>query len=230
MKYKKTVLLFMLILIITMSLGTFSGCSEKADKYTEEEHIQRVKERIEERFINKEYGGVTLTSCSVYPLYDENDKLRYFVVDFEPCGFVYVLLRNEQLKAFSFLGASTSMYKLSFLEFSWSPYTIDETNSQPEPDKNKIWKLDENGEKIVYKRSPHKIAGIENQKRYLIQTGSEPDADARHKTSNYITAVKTENGFLNLISNTEFDISDGLLENMHATQYIVFIAKKDFDL
>lgn len=138
------------IMIMLFTAFALTGCSEKASKYTEEEHIQRVAERIQKRFIDTDLRWIDReqpTDFEVYPLYDENDKLKYFLVEFEPYGFLYVLLRDEQKKAFGWLGASTSMYKISASgNDEWSPKDED----------------------IVFNKSPYSIAGIENECRYLL--------------------------------------------------------------
>lgn len=212
---KMTKKLLVLAVMATMMLGVFalSGCNEKASKYTEEEHIQRVTERIEKRFMTDKFE---YTGFEVYPLYDENDDLKYFLVEFEPYGFVYVLLRDEQLKAFSFIGASTSMYKLSSGTANWSPYTIDETNSQPPPNTDECYKVDDNGERIIYNRSPFSIEGIENEHRYLL--------------CNIVPSVKREGKFVNLISLEEVEIIDGCFTKKQAYSPIFFNVKKRFDL
>lgn len=214
--------------MVKRSIGTFvvmilmiiflTGCAKKASQFTEEEHIQRVTERIEKRFMTDSYE---YTGFEVYPLYNENDELKYFLVEFEPYGFVYVLLRDEQLKLFGWLGASTSMYKLSGFDGNdtWSPFTYDESNSQPYPDIDKCWKTDENGEKIVYNRSPYCIADIENERRYLL-----------HIEGSYIPSVKREERFLNLISLEEFEAIDGQLTKKQAYAFIIFVTKKQLDL
>lgn len=223
-KRNGTKLLFSMMiafLLFAVAFGVFalSGCNEKASKYTEEEHIQRVTERIEERFMTDEFE---YTGFEVYPLYDENDDLKYFLVEFEPYEFMYVLLRDEQLKAFSFLGASTSMYKLSTFEVEWSRYTIDQTDSKPYSDGNKIWEIDENGEKIIRNKSPFSEAGVEEIRKYLLR-------DSKNRTD-YVPAVKTGDNYKNLISMDEVTIIDGSYTKKQATVHISFIAKKRFDL
>lgn len=211
-KRAKKMLILVVIIIMLLSV-VLTACAEKANDFTEEEHIQRVTERIEKRFMTNEND---YTGFSVYPLYTENDELRYFLVEFEPYGFLYVLLRDEQLKAFSFLGASTSMYKLSSGTANWSPYTIDETNSQPPPNTDECYEVDDNGERIIYNRSPFSIAGIKDEQRYLL--------------CNIVPSVKCEGKFINLISLDEVEIIDGHFTKKQAYSPIFFNVKKQFDL
>lgn len=92
------------------------GCSKKTSQYTEDEHIQRVTERIQKKYIDTDLNWVDNeqpTSFDVFPLYNENDKLECFLVEFEPYGFLFIQMRDERNKVFSWAGASTSMYKIS---------------------------------------------------------------------------------------------------------------------
>lgn len=223
----KKIICLGLTLVMIFSL---SACNKKANDFSEEEHLQRVTEWIQARYIHgderlrpydkpnddgKIYPKVKATDFAVYPIYDENDDLRYFLVEFDPFGYLYVRIRNEQLKGFSWLGASTSMYMLSSIagEPAWTPYTIDIANSTDE-----IWEIDENGEKIVYAQSPFSVRGIKDEKRYLLNFDG------------YIPAVKREGKFINLISNSEFQVLDGQITEKQPIAFISFTNKKYFDL
>jgi len=206
-----------LILVIITLITTFGlfGCSKKASDYTEEEHKQRINERIEKKFLG---SGSEYESFTLFSLHDENDKLKYFLVEFEPIGFIFIQIKDERSNFLNLFGASTSMYRLStiFGVRTWSPYKIDPTNSQPYPDLEKIWELDENGNKIFYNKSPYFIADITTEQRFLLFGN--------------ITAIRQDNKFLNLVSQEKFEITDGQIENTQATLAITFIANKKFDL
>ena len=93
------------------------------------------------------------------------------------------------------------MYVLSntyWQDFPWSPYVKDETNSQPEPDRDKSWILDENGERIFYTKSPYFVTGNIDEKKYLIETNT---------SDKFICAVKKDGKFVNLISGLEVEKS-----------------------
>lgn len=229
-KMDKKIMKLCLIAVMLFAVFGFTGCNQKTSKYIDAEHIQRVTERIQARYIDGDerlrpydkptddgeiYPKVKATDFAVYPLYDENDDLKYFLVEFQPFGYLYVLLRNEQLKGFSWLGASTSMYMLSSTEGepAWTPYTIDIANSTDE-----IWEIDENGKKIAYAQSPFSVRGIENEKRYLLNFDG------------YIPAVRREGKFENLISNSEFEVSNGQITEKQPIASISFTNKKHFDL
>ncbi len=135
----KKILMFILI---SFSFFNLFGCEKKN---LEEKHATRIEKRIQKQYI-EESGE--FTSFDLYPLYDENDKLKYFLVEFEPCGFLYIEIRtnkNAFLDIFSGLG----------------DYIIS---------RSKKWE-DKNG-KIHYE-SHFKVANIENKKRYLIEVYKE---------------------------------------------------------
>lgn len=219
---RKIINVITLLAVVALAVFGLGGCAEKASKYTEEEHIQRVKERIQKRFIDTDLRWINReqpTDFEVYPLYNENDELSYFLVEFEPYGFIFVLLRDEQSKASAFFGASASMYRIADNidgNNDWSPYIIDETNSQPAPDTGRIWILDEKGEKIVYDKSPYAVAQVASQRRYLLY--------------DRIPAIKSEEKFINLISMEEIEFKDGSLVRMQACMHMSFWPKIESDL
>jgi hypothetical protein len=185
--------------VLLLAVFGLSGCGDKASKYTEAEHIQRIAERIQKRYIDADLGWVDReqpTSFEVFPLYDENDKLKYFLVEFESFGFIYILLRDEQRKAFGEIGASTSMYKISASgNDEWSP----------------------NGGETVFNKSPYFVAGIKNERRYLLL--------------GYIVAAKQGNTFVNLISQAEVEIINGQTTKEQVGIWLDFNwPKKDNDL
>ena len=180
----------------------FAGCAKDVDDFTEEEHIQRITERVQESGLMKsgEYTGF-----SVYPLYDQNDEFFYFLVEFEPYAFMFIRPRDELSAVYSWFGIPSGMYMICLYgnQRMWSPYTIDETNSQPGEDKDICWILDANGEKINYNRSPYYVTGNIDQRKYLF------DAEQGSGSEEFICAVKTGDTYLNLVSLEEMSIEDG---------------------
>lgn len=219
---KKFLTIIHSVLLMLCVSVSFVGCKNVPNNFTIEEHIQRISERIKDRDTNWGYpDGETYKDFGVYPLYDVNEELKYFLVEFEPYGFVFVYLTEEKPGILSCLGASTSMYKLSNvygINNTWSPYIKDETNSQPPPDLDKSWILNENGERILNSKSPYYITGNIEEKKYLLVGNSHSD---------FICAIKRDNEFINLVSGKIFD-SQSL--NGQSTIYIAFIAKSNFDL
>lgn len=65
----------MIVVLFLFSLSVLTGCSEKPSKYSEDQHVNRISERIENRFINE---STELTGFQIFPLYDEADELKYF--------------------------------------------------------------------------------------------------------------------------------------------------------
>lgn len=201
--------LMVLALAAIMLLGVFglTGCNQKASKYTEDEHIQRITKRITARYIDGDeklrpydkptddgviYPKVKASGFEVYPLYNENDVMKHALVEFEPFGFLFVHIRDEQLKGFSWLGASTSMYMLSSIE------------GEPTSENNY--------------RSPFYNTADTSEKMYLINING------------YIPAKKSNGVFVNLLSNKKFEVVDGEISDEQVTIEISFINKKHFDL
>ncbi len=214
---KRIVILVIAVwLLLVFSMCTFVRYTHKAKYYTVEEHIQRVRERMEKRMEDPYYEP--FTAFEVYPLYNVNDELNYFLIELEPYGFLFVILSDEYWHIVYW----SSMYKTNLGVFdkgAWSPYTIDETNSQPEPDTDKIWMVDENYKKICYDRSPYYVTNNLNEKKYLLRT-----------EGNYICAVKSGEKFFNLVSLTEFEVVNGEASNKEAGLSIKFIPKETFAL
>jgi hypothetical protein len=73
--------------LIIMSLGLFAGCGQT---FTDAEHLQRITERVQNRFFaeGSEYADL-YTDFSVELLYNAKDEPAYFMVEFEPDGFLY---------------------------------------------------------------------------------------------------------------------------------------------
>lgn len=206
---------FLLVLLMAFSA---TACRKSPNRYTTEQHIQRITKRLDGRFKNWVYeDGSRFTDFEVYPLYDENEELKYFLIEFEPYGFIFVELRHEESIVFSWLGFRRSMYGLSTIygEDDWSPYTIDETTGE------RLWIVDENGEKISYSKSPYSVTQNEDERKYLLRS---------NRSAEYICAVKNGETFINLIGGNEIDVSNGDLQKNQPTLYIGFIAHKRFDL
>jgi len=204
-------------LIVVMCLGFLSGCAPNPNRYTDEEHIQRISERIENKFV----GKTGVTGFSVYPLYNQNDERTLFLVEFEPVGFMFVQIR-QNITIFN-----SAMYSHDAnINEPWQRYTVTKEGIQwmtgqglsSWPDEYKIWETDENGEHIYYEKSYFHAAGIENEKRYLL--------GIPHHVN--IPAVKREGKWLNLISMEEIDLEVAVRK--YPDFSISFIPKPLFDL
>ena len=190
------------------------GCS--SDMYSEEKHMQRIRERAEKRFLGEdsEYTGL-----EVYPIYNEYDELKYALIEFEPQGFVYVLINEQE---YPWRG----MYTLSDTGERWIPYRVKEGVQEEIVDAdgnvhygatNHEYFRDENGHVIIYNESHFKVAGIENERRYLL--------DGRY----LVPAVKRGEQYLDLVDGELIDYTPGE-ESDYATVDFAFIGKAYFDL
>lgn len=200
---KRVTACLLFCIIICFLILNFASCAKKADSFTVEEHVQRITERLMKRFNNEDdWLFINETGFNVYPLYDQNDKVNYCLVEFEPEGFTIVRILDERKKIYSCFGVSTSMYTVSSTiydkEHTWSPYIKDVTDSQDPPDRDKIWILDENGERIYYSRSPYYVTGNIAEKKYLLMASDTLE----------VWAIKKDNKYINLVSGTTFDIED----------------------
>ena len=201
--------------IVLIAAGLCAGCS--SDMYSEEKHMQRIREQAEERFLGEdsEYTGL-----EVYPIYNEYDELKYALIEFEPRGFVYVYISEREYPW-------SSMYSLSDTESeSWMPYRVKKGAREDvyDADGNLLYQTtdreyfrDENGHVIIYNESHFKVAGIENERRYLL--------DGRY----LVPAVKRGEQYLDLVDGAMIDYTPGM-ESAYAIAEIGFINKANFDL
>ena len=210
--------------IVLIAAVLCAGCS--SDMYSEEKHMQRIRERAEERFLGEdsEYTGL-----EVYPIYNEYDELKYALIEFEPQGFVYVYI-SERAYPWS------SMYSLSDTESeSWMPYRIKEGVNEEIVDAsgnviaqsfNQEFIRDENGQVIIYNESHFKVAGIENERRYFLSTELTVYIGLNR---GWIPAVKRGEQYLDLVDGAMIDYTPGM-ESAYAIAAIGFINNTGSDL
>ena len=215
-----SIFLVLLLVVIWLIVGIPSGI------FSEEKHIQRIRERAEERFLGEdsEYTGL-----EVYPIYNEYDELKYALIEFEPQGFIYVYINGKEYPWMS-------MYSLSDMEFDgWMPYRVKEGVNEKIVDENgnviaqsfnQEYIRDENGQVIVYNESHFKVAGIENERRYFLSTVCTVNMGI---TNGLIPAVKRGEQYLNLVDGAMIDYTPGM-ESAYAVAEIAFINNVGFDL
>lgn len=216
MKRKATSSIFATIAAIVLVAATMSGllgCVTPASGYTEEEHIARVTRRARERFIdNGEY-----TDLEVFPLYDSGDKLGYFLIELQPSGYAYVEMNEYDSHDFPMynvdlpesVGWARMVYDPeSDIEYT---YTIGNVSYGTHYKNRRYSELDESGNPIYYKDSHFKVAGIKDEKRYLLESVWR---------NGYIPAVKRDGEFFNLFSMEIYNTS--LPENQIMTAQIGF--------
>ena len=200
----KKIIRITILLIILITIPTTIMCRSSC-MYSEKGHYRRIQKRIEERFIetgvHKEY--------ELYPLYDENDQLKYFVVDF-PTNYHIISINKRDYSCIS----GTSLYSLSITN-PWQRYVLE--NGE------KVCEKDKDGNDIFYNQSPYKIAGIKDEKKYLIEV-------SQGSSSSYVPTVKRGDKYLNLISMKEEEIVLKSNEQINETWTISCIYKPYFDL
>ncbi|MEG2414002.1 MAG: hypothetical protein RSB61_05050 [Clostridia bacterium] len=225
MKAKKTKLIILIAaitLVITLITSFFVHIEVKNNPkfYTEAEHLQNVKELMNIRM------GENKKDYEIAPMYDINDELFGFVIDYET-GHCYIEVHNP-VYVLKLMGVS--MYTFSGSASAWSRFIDYEKNDsvinwQKTKNEdllsdypNRLWEIDQNGEPIIYKNSQFKIANITNEKRYFLWV-------EQKNGSLYIPAVKRGDKYLNLISMDEFVYNDVASLNKQSGAYEAFFGK-----
>ena len=216
------------ILVVISVVIVFSGCGRKVSDYSVEEHIQRISERVR----NHKWIIEDFEDFDVYPLYDKDEKLKFFLLEFNPHGFVFIFVQDEPPILTSCLYAHKSMYIASanyyYKKQTWFRYVADKNGPSlfdfvEEADSSKKGTpiFDEKGEIIKYDKSPYYISGNVNEKKYIFKT---------EDSSEFICAVKKDEKFINLISGTELPDTDSYDSKENATLLVIGIASRKFDL
>lgn len=213
---------FILLVLILTFTGLLSGCIRRASAYSEDEHIQRVSKLIEERYFT---AGGEHTDYEVFPVYNQFDELKYFIVDFEPTGFVYIKIQERDKSLF--WGPKMYIRMVSAFDSvnqTWQRYTIKEGSGDKVKGDDKIWETDEEGNLIFYSVSHYKAANIKDEKRYLLRIN-------QGGSIGYIPAIKRGELYLNLVSMEEFKYESEFEKEIHAYEEgIYFIAKPELNL
>ena len=216
------------ILVVISVVIVFSGCGRKVSDYSVEEHIQRISERVR----NTTWLIDDFEDFDVYPLYDKDEKLKFFLLEFNPHGFGFIFVQDEPPVLTSCLYAHKSMYIVSanyyYKEQTWFRYIADKNGPslsdfvEGAPSSKKGTPIfDEKGEIIKYDKSPYYVLGNVNEKKYVFET---------EDSSEFICAVKKDEKFINLISGTELPDTDSYDSKENATLYGKIIANRRFDL
>ena len=228
---KKAAAFFVLVMCLTVI--TMTGCMDYASRYSEEKHKERISKLVKKRYMTEESE---YTSFEVYPLYNEYDELKFFVVEFEPYGYVYVKI-NE--KSNSLLGLSMYMRE-SRESREWFRYEVDENSEVLITNKNgygtiykhrRLTEIQDDGEPVKYKDSHFKVAEIGNERRYFIEIECLPSLGS---DEGFVPAVKRGEKYLNLVSMQELVISNGEEDNAEhkrqAISDVSFFACSEFKL
>ena len=210
--------------ILLIVAGWYIGSTAKF--YPEKWHIQRIEYRAEKRFLGE---GSEYTGLEVYPIYNEYDDLKYALIEFEPQGFLYVYISEREYPW-------SSMYSLSGTEPEpWMPYRVKEGAREDvvDADGNLIYQTtnreyirDENGLVFIYNDSHFKVAGIENERRYLLSTKMTVYIGWN---TGLIPAVKRGDQYLDLVDGAMIDYTPGM-QSAYAIAEISFFNHVTFDL
>ena len=202
---KKLIAILLTSVMLFACVFGLSGCTF-SDKHTDEEHLERIAKKVDKRYMSGDYD---FTSYELYPLYNENEKMEFVLVEFEPQGFILVQLQKGTFGQIKYRRDD------KYLEIGWSRlrYEIIEEGQKASDFEDDVWKLipeaqhikmallreyDENGEVIVYYVSPYKLAGVLDKRLYLL--------------GGNFAAIKSENEYkyFNLMSMKEFVYCDGM--------------------
>ena len=156
----------------------------------------------------------------MYPVYDENEEVYCYLVEFEPEGFMYVHA-NEKVYFTAILGTGGPYTRNTDPMNGWTEYRL-EKNENGEMER--VYETDENGEAVRYLVSPFKMAKIKNERLYLLSANLEEDGCR-------FPAVKRGDKYVNVISMEEMDYTPGEIMTEYPFVGIGFITiKASFDL
>ncbi len=216
LKITAIVFLSLILLIVLAGIIICTGYIDRS-KVTMEEHIKEISERIEEKYMPK-YKD--FTSYSVYPVYDENEEVYCYLVEFEPEGFMYVHA-NEKVYFTAILGTGGPYTRNTDPMNGWTEYRL-EKNENGEMER--VYETDENGESVRYLVSPFKMAKIKNERLYLLSANLEEDGCR-------FPAVKRGDKYVNVISMEEMDYTPRGIMTEYPFVGIFFITiKASYDL
>ncbi len=172
---------------------------EKATDYTVAQHTARVTELAKKRYLKE---GSEYTDLQVFPLYNAENKLVCFLIEFQPRGFVYVKVRSKAFE-YDYVG----LYVRDFHEGDvWVRMTVEMGTTSTYINNNggkvtcpntRLTELDKDGNPILHYDSHFKAYNIQNEQYYFLE----------YKYS-YIPAVKRDNKFFNLISLEYMDFNN----------------------
>ena len=156
----------------------------------------------------------------MYPVYDENEEVYCYLVEFEPEGFMYVHA-NEKVYFTAILGTGGPYTRNAGPMNGWTEYRLEKNENG---EMKRVYETDENGEAIRYLVSPFKMAQIKNERLYLLYANLEQDGYR-------FPAVKRGDKYVNVISMEEMAYTPGEIMTEYPFVGIGFITiKAHFDL
>jgi len=189
--YKKCLTIVLTVIVVFWIVS----CVQNHSNFTIEEHVEKINELVgKNASLSKRYN---YDSYDVYPLYDYNDEVQIYLVEFHPKGYIYVKSNNENVFIKWINGIS--MYTYAEGETSWQRYTINQAgiawarsqeSLQTWPNEFKEFEIID-GQYVYYENSCYKIAALEHEKKLLLSGDNHF----------FIPAVLLQNGdMINLIS------------------------------
>lgn len=150
-----------LIFYMAINKGISTLCAKKVSDFTVEEHADRIRERLDRKIPELEaIFDFNVDSYELLPVLSENNELSYYIAEFEPLGFLVIMLLDEKGDCDSVI--PRSMYYHYDVVLEWSPYYYDSNNKNEE-----CYYYDEFGEKIVYHHSPFYVNQTQSKKNYI---------------------------------------------------------------
>lgn len=173
--------LFIAVIFICISMNFF-GCKKVSD-YTTKEHIEIITKKMKNKYTanNQEF--------SVYPLYNQYEKVVMYMVEYSPRYFYYVE-PYDPIMPFQNMqyGISYGVSRYMDISDKSAIKTIFYTEER-----------DENGNYIEV--SPYIFKNLQKQRRYIFNLQNE----LLDSPSYYILAVKNGKKYVNVISGELFD-------------------------
>ena len=231
-KFFRAILIIILIFVLIIGvLLALLAIPVKPEWFSENFHMKNVTKYAQEYYVGK--NGCT--SVEIYPVYDENEKLTHFIIEKQPEGFQFVTLMTRTILIGSLYNhtgyiISWNHYRIcaenekpigesffdddnveivcengTFWKHAYPQVMIDpKTGNKLSSSYSDILKLnawaetDEQGNFVFQSESPYRVYGVKNEKRYLLKV----------RRGDYVPAIKSENGFINLITLQEISWPD----------------------
>lgn len=206
------IVVVLLLLVVIVCGVVLSSCDVDPSSYTLEQHMEMASEAIEEYITGrnsrlpqeKQYP----TDFQLYPLYNDNDELSHFLVEFDPYGFMFLEIDSVSLWSKITRGYRIKYYYDDYFidkTTTWQRYRIgaeeslahEQSNWLIDPKSsytNRYYEVDSNNEFIKYTSSPYKIANVLDERMYYLYI---PTA--------YLPAIKIDGKYFNLISLQEIE-------------------------
>lgn len=230
-KKKKTIVVVVsVVLLACLCVGIGVGAAScNPNFYSTEQHIARISERVQERFIDTgQYE-----SYAVYPLYDEHDEVAHYIVELDKEGYLYIQPQESVANKGMYICHDTDekdtwwRYRNSLSAPSYDDSLSWEWMDSFELDGISVYaeeyvEVDPSGAPIIQTTSHYTAAGVgADEKRYLIDTSV---------SGGYVPCVKRDGAYLNLVSMELYTLEEMLTSPDIPGVALIFAPKADFNL